>query len=102
MSYADDIIDGMCDSSGDYTYQYNCKSKYKHKETDAERKIRTVRKELAILIKKNKRNNIHQAVGKARQYINLKYGKGWRERGLMVNDEDQWKDLKEYSVEKDI
>lgn len=94
--YAEDIINGMCDESGDYTYNHNVKYSCKFKDTPSEAKIRKVRKELAILIKKFKNKNIPQPVGNARKYINTKYGKGWRERGLCVNDEDQWKPLSEY------
>jgi hypothetical protein len=29
-------------------------------------------------------------IGEARKQMNLKYGKGWRERGLVSNSDDQW------------
>jgi hypothetical protein len=54
------------------------------KRTPAEKKIASIRKEIALDIKSG------TPVGKARQKANIKYGKGWRERGLCVNDEDQW------------
>lgn len=54
------------------------------KRTPAEKKIASIRKEIAIDIKSG------TGVGQARQKANIKYGKGWRERGLAVNDEDQW------------
>jgi hypothetical protein len=51
--------------------------------TPAERKIASIRKEIALDIKSG------TPVGKARQKANLKYGKGWRERGLS-RDGEQW------------
>jgi len=51
----------------------------------AERKIALIRKEIAILI-----NVDGVEVQEARKRMNDKYGKGWRERGLVVNDDDQW------------
>lgn len=51
--------------------------------TPAERKIASIRKEIALDIKSG------TPVGKARQKANLKYGKGWRERGLS-SDGEQW------------
>jgi len=37
-------------------------------------------------------------VQEARKQANLKYGKGWRERGLVSNSDDQWsaEDLQPY------
>lgn len=60
--------------------------------TPAERKIASIRKEIAINIK----NGIE--VEEARRQANLKYGKGWRERGLVSNSDDQWsaEDLQPY------
>lgn len=97
--YADDILDGLCDYTGDYTYKDIAKTQRKArwvKDTPAEANIRAVRKELAILIKKRVADNIPNAVGGARQLINKKYGKGWRERGLVSNSNNQWKPLSEY------
>lgn len=67
-------------------------------ETPSERKIRAVRKELAILIEKKKRENDTNPIQNARKEINLKYGKGWRERGLTNNPDNQWteEELKPY------
>lgn len=62
------------------------------KRTPAEKKIASIRKEIAI--------NIQNGIGvqEARRQANLKYGKGWRERGLVSNSDDQWseEDLKPY------
>lgn len=55
-------------------------------------KIRAVRKELAILVKENERNNVHRPLDMARQAMNKKYGSGWRNRGMIVNDSNQWTD----------
>jgi len=96
--YADDIIEGNCDSFGDYSYKYNQRGHKRTPETLAEKNIRKVRKELAILIQSKKNNGDPQAVENARREINLKYGKGWRERGLIANDEDQWLPLNQYPV----
>lgn len=96
--YADDIIDGNCDAFGDYTYKYNQQYSRRHKETKAEKNIRRVRKELALLIERFKEQNKPNPVNNARRYINLKYGHGWRERGLVVNDEEQWKSLEQYTT----
>lgn len=96
--YADDIIDGLCDLSGDYTYKDNVKNFKQYPETQAEKNIRAVRKELAILIKEKLAKGEHQAVSKARKEINLKYGKGWRERGLVSNSKDQWLPLNKYPL----
>jgi len=94
--YADDIIDGYCDESGDYTYKYNViKSNY-YPESQAEKNIRRVRKELTILIKKFESEGINDPIGSARNYINFKYGKNWRERGLISNSDNQWKPFNEY------
>jgi len=59
--------------------------------TLSERKIASIRKEIAILVKE-------QGIGiqEARKLMNDKYGKGWRERGLVANSDNQWtrKELK--------
>ena len=54
------------------------------KRTPSERKIASIRKEIAINIK----NGV--SVQEARKNANLKYGKGWRERGLISNSTNQW------------
>ena len=113
-----DIADSMIDGQFDYiTGEYigdpvgyprtgpQRKWKFQHEPiSPSERKIKAVRKELAILIQekqkavdtKAQKNN---AVEEARKEINLKYGKGWRERGLVSNDDDQWseEDLAPYT-----
>lgn len=100
--YAEDIIDGACDWSGDYTYKDNREEHKYYPETQAEKNIRVVRKELAILIQdkiaNNPNTNKNVLVDNARKEINLKYGKGWRERGLIANDEDQWLSLDQYPI----
>lgn len=100
--YADDIIDGICDSSGDYFHEYNQRGHKWIPDTPAEANIRKVRKELAILIKAKKASGDPQAVSNARKEINLKYGKGWRERGLIANDEDQWLPLDQYPIKTNL
>jgi hypothetical protein len=101
--YAEDVLNGLCDESGDYTYKDNIKaSKRWVKDTPAEANIRKVRKELAILINRFQKENKPQPISNARKYINLKYGKGWRERGLVENDEDQWKPLNQYKEPKNF
>jgi hypothetical protein len=69
-----------------YTPKGNCK------RTPAEKKIASIRKEIAINIKNG------MGVQEARKQANLKYGKGWRERGLVSNSDDQWsaEDLQPY------
>lgn len=93
--YAEDIINNKCDFMGDYTHKYN-NNTIKSKLSYAEKCIKAVRKELAILIQSKLDNNDINAVNNARKEINLKYGRGWRERGLVSNDTDQWKPLNEY------
>ena len=51
----------------------------------SERKIASIRKEIAILV-----NEQGIGIGTARRMMNDKYGKGWRERVLISNSEDQW------------
>jgi hypothetical protein len=99
--YAEDIIDGTCDWSGDYTYKYNFTYKGKYKDEPWEANIRKVRKELGILIKQKQQEypklaNNHNLVNVCRRFINLKYGDSWRGRGSVINSPDQWKNLSEY------
>lgn len=63
------------------------------KRTPAEKKIASIRKEIAILV-----NEQGVGIGEARKQMNIKYGKGWRERGLVSNSDDQWsaEDLQPY------
>lgn len=102
---ADMMLDGILDEqTGEYlggsvgyprTYKPRGNKKpvngYKSKKTayihltPSEKKIASIRKEIAMLI-----NEQGVDVQEARKQMNLKYGKGWRERGLCVNDNDQW------------
>jgi len=50
-------------------------------------RIASIRKEIAILV-----NEQGVGIGEARKQMNLKYGKGWRERGLVSNSDNQWSD----------
>lgn len=52
--------------------------------TPSEKKIAAIRKEIAINIKNG------MGVQEARKNANIKYGKGWRERGLVSNSDNQW------------
>ena len=63
-----------------------------YKRTPAEKKIASIRKEISISIKNG------MGVQEARRQANLKYGKGWRERGLVSNSNNQWSldDLKPF------
>jgi uncharacterized protein YlxW (UPF0749 family) len=54
-----------------------------------------IRKELAILINEKKKScknekEINQSVNDARKEINLKYGKGWRDRRSYQSYDDWW------------
>lgn len=64
-----------------------------YKRTPAEKKIASIRKEIAILV-----NEQGVGIGEARKQMNIKYGKGWREHGLVSNSDDQWsaEDLQPY------
>ena len=61
----------------------------------AQKKIASIRKEIAILV-----NEQGMGIQEARKQMNIKYGKGWRERGLVSGSEDQWseEDLKEINI----
>ena len=87
-----DIAEQLIDEEmfGSSERYYTPKGNYKR--TPAEKKIASIRKEIAINIK----NGIE--VEEARRQANLKYGKGWRERGLVSNSDDQWsvEDLQPY------
>ena len=63
------------------------KNRSKRNLTPAERKIASIRKEIAILV-----NEQGVKLEEARKMMNQKYGKGWRERGLVVNSDNQWSD----------
>ena len=97
--YVDDINDGVCDWSGDYSYKQNYKIvSHNPKDTQAEKNIRLVRRELAILIKSKISKREPSPVSRARKENNIKYGKGWRERGLVSNSKDQWLPLEQYPI----
>lgn len=70
---------------------YPLKRRYVER-TPSEKKIASIRKEIALLIKNG------TGVQEARRLMNVKYGKGWRGRGLVRNSEDQWSesDLKDF------
>jgi hypothetical protein len=61
------------------------KDELKRRLTPAEKKIASIRKEIAIMV-----NEQGIGIGEARKQMNLKYGKGWRERGLVSNSDNQW------------
>ena len=48
-------------------------------------KIKAIRKEIAINVNEN-----GFTIEEARKNANIKYGKGWRERGLVSNIDDLW------------
>jgi len=96
---ADAMIDGLFDF---YTGEYldddapgypryvdkygNIRPVHRGPLTEAEKKVKAIRKELAILIQEKHKTCVsekdkNRAVEGARQEINKKYGKGWRELG---------------------
>ena len=87
-----DIAEQLIDEEmfGSSERYYTPKGNYKR--TPAEKKIASIRKEIAINIKNG------MGVQEARKQVNLKYGKGWRERGLVSNSDNQWssEDLQPY------
>jgi hypothetical protein len=64
--------------------RHDKKSAYK-RMSPSERKIASIRKEIAILV-----NEGGVPLNDARKAMNEKYGKGWRERGLSPGSEEQW------------
>jgi len=81
-----DIADSLIDGEFDYiTGEYIGPGVgYPRTYSESSKKVKAIRKELAILIKEKHSHCITQAeknkaVTDARQEINLKYGKGWRE-----------------------
>jgi len=90
-THSEDILDGFVDEMGEYIdgkapgYPRSNKRKIPFvKDTPAQAKIRAIRKELAILIQQKQKTckteaEKNHAVTLARQEINIKYGKGWRE-----------------------
>mgnify|MGYP003442498875 CR=1 FL=1 len=59
--------------------------KRSQKRTPSEKKIASIRREIAIMV-----NEQNIPIQEARRLTNMKYGHGWRERGLISNSEDQW------------
>lgn len=94
---ADMMLEGILDmETGEYLGDATGYPRTKKvKNTKAQKNIAKVRKELALLFKQKESEGDKQALNNARKEINLKYGKGWRERGLVSNGE-QWKPLSEY------
>lgn len=79
--YAEELID---------IEMFGCSERYytpkgNWKRTPAEKKIASIRKEIAIMV-----NEQGIEIGEARKQMNIKYGHGWRERGLSVNGDEQW------------
>ena len=83
-----------------YPRTLNMNKSDKYNYSPAERKVKKVRKELAILIKDKQDEfphiNKNKVVNTCRKYINLKYGIGWRERGYVINSPNRWKELNTY------
>ena len=104
---ADGIINGDFDMyTGEYigpgegypTSREECWKAYKrYKRTPAEKKIASIRKEIAIMV-----NEQGISIEEARKITNKKYGKGWRERGLISNSDNQWteEELKPFKSKK--
>jgi hypothetical protein len=84
-----DIMFGEYDEIGEC---FQPKKSIWKKRTPSQRKIASIRKEIAIAV------NEGIDIQEARKQANLKYGKGWRERGLISNSPDQWteEDLKQF------
>lgn len=84
--YADNILNGDADPfTGEWIGGGQGYPRHNYKLTDSEKRVKAIRKELAILIKteKSKIPNIterqeNKLVNDCRQAINNKYGKGWR------------------------
>lgn len=91
---AESLINGEFDSlTGEYigppvgyprTLSKKERSKYYKSLSPAEKKIASIRKEIAMLCQSG------TDINEARRQMNAKYGKGWRDRGLIVNDDNQW------------
>ncbi len=77
---AEQLIEDEMFGCGDYFYPKTAWVK----RTPSERKIASIRKEIAIAV------NEGIDIQEARKQANLKYGKGWRERGLISNSPNQW------------
>ena len=102
-----DIADSMIDGQFDYiTGEYigdpvgyprriAQESYFSGRKTPSEKKIASIRKEIYLLVQEKCKfyttdAEKNRALDEARREMNLKYGKGWRERGLISNDENQW------------
>ena len=98
-----DIMFGEYDEIGEcfqsnYSQRGNKKPKGLYRKTayihltPSQRKIASIRKEIAIAVSEG------IDIQEARKQANLKYGRGWRERGLISNSPDQWteEDLKQF------
>ena len=75
-----------------FGYKEDYNGNVRSKRTPAEKKIASIRKEIAINVKDG------ISLDEARRNANIKYGKGWRERGLISNSDNQWseEDLKKF------
>jgi hypothetical protein len=84
-----DIMFGEYDEIGEC---FQSKKSIWKKRTPSEAKIASIRKEIAIAVSEG------IDIQEARKQANLKYGKGWRERGLISNSPDQWteEELKQF------
>jgi len=81
--YADQLVDQ--EMFGSNYNENHPKRKAWFNRTPAEMKIASIRKEIAILV-----NDKGVSLEEARKQMNTKYGKGWRERGLTKNSDNQW------------
>lgn len=90
-----DIMFGEYDEIGecfqsDYSPRGNKKPKGLYRKTayihltPSERKIASIRKEIAIAVSEG------IGIQDARKQANIKYGHGWREKGLTNNPDNQW------------
>ena len=77
---ADQLIEDEMFGCGDYFYPKTAWVK----RTPSERKIASIRKEIAIAVQSG------IDINDARKQANIKYGHGWRERGLTNNPDNQW------------
>lgn len=87
--YADDLIDNCWNDYDDYFKNIRNYEELPSVKK-AKIKIGKVRRELKLLYEKKKSEGDINPLNNARQEINLKYGKGWRERGLTSDPNDQW------------
>ena len=76
-----DIMFGEYDEIGEC---FQSKKSIWKKRTPSEVKIASIRKEIAIAVSEG------TDIQEARKQANIKYGHGWRERGLTNNLDNQW------------